>query len=374
MAGAVYVHIPYCVSKCPYCDFTSIPADDSLDAYIDSLCKEIEQRHSAISSAETIFIGGGTPTILKPHQILRLFHHLKSFLTISPFAEITVEANPCSLSPATIAALASAGVNRVSVGAQSFFDEELVTLGRKHRVDDIYTAVAELSKHGICNVNLDLIFGIPGQTAGTWRSSLEKAVSLRPAHISAYCLTYESGTPFDSLLKAGALKKKSEDEELDLYEHAREFLISAGYEHYEISNFAMPGKRCAHNLIYWLNEEYLGMGASAVSYLDGKRLANIREPANYIEAIHERNNATAEGELIALHMQAIETMIQRLRLSDAIDCRAFQTRFGVHPAELFGNVFNEFIERHLIEYRGEMIRSTFAGWRVANEIALRLLP
>jgi oxygen-independent coproporphyrinogen-3 oxidase len=374
MAGALYVHIPYCISKCPYCDFTSIPADDSIDAFIDSLCKEIEQRHSAISTADTLFIGGGTPTVLKPHQFFRLFHHLKSFLTISPLAEITVEGNPCTLSPAIIAALASAGVNRVSVGAQSFFDEELGALGRKHRVDDIYVAVAELHKHGIGNINLDLMFGIPGQTAGSWRSSLEKAVSLQPAHISAYCLTYEPGTPFDSLLKAGALRKKSEDEELELYEQAREYLLSAGYEHYEISNFALPGRRCAHNLIYWSNEEYLGLGASAVSYLGGKRLANVREPAKYIESMRERENAIAEAELISPHMQAIETMIQRLRLSDAIDCRAFQMRFGIHPAELFGNIFDESIERHLIEYREDTLRSTFAGWRVANEIALRLLP
>jgi oxygen-independent coproporphyrinogen-3 oxidase len=374
MVSAVYIHIPYCVSKCPYCDFVSIPADNSIAAYLDSLCHEITKRCSQVSATKTIYIGGGTPTVLSPEQISRLLLHLKRSFQISPAAEVTVEGNPCSISSSKVEALVSGGVNRMSIGAQSFTNAELRSLGRMHNCDDIHAAVSILRDGGIDNINLDLMFGIPGQTVETWRYSLDQALSLEPAHISVYCLTFEPGTRFDSLLKEGALQKKSEDEELEFYDAARETLTAAGYEHYEISNFAISGKRSAHNLVYWSNEEYLGLGASAVSYLGGKRITNLRAPAEYISAMNLTGESMKEVDEIPPSMQAIETMIQRLRLCDDIDCAAFSSRFGIHPIKLFGNSFDDLIREGFIKYRGEALSSTLRGWQLANEVAMKLLP
>ncbi|RJP17443.1 MAG: radical SAM family heme chaperone HemW [Candidatus Abyssobacteria bacterium SURF_5] len=374
MAEAVYVHIPYCSSKCPYCDFASVPAAGSVDRYLEALGEEIRQRAKHVSTVRTLHIGGGTPTVLSAAQITRLFHSLRSSFHISTGAEITLEANPCTVEREKIDAFISAGGNRVSLGAQSFIDSELTTLGRLHGSEDIYRANEIIRGSGIKNLNFDLIFAIPDQTIQSWRHSLEEAVSLAPEHLSTYCLTVEPGTPFDSLVEAGTFRRKTAEEELELYQAAREILIRAGYEHYEISNFAKPGRRASHNLVYWSNGEYLGLGASAVSYLDGKRVVNVRDPVRYMEAVCRRGHAVEEAEYIPLRMQAIETMIQRLRLSERIDCSSFRTKFGVHPVELFGGSFEQMVTEGYIEYEDDTIRSTFDGWRLANEVAMRLLP
>jgi oxygen-independent coproporphyrinogen-3 oxidase len=370
----VYAHIPYCFSKCPYCDFASVPADNSIDAYLDALGKEARNKCSCAAAPSTLYVGGGTPTILSAHQLSSLFRQLRTTFQIPSSAEITIEANPRTLSPDKVEALFAAGVNRMSVGGQSFVDSELRALGRTHQSGDIESAISLARRAGISNISLDLMFGIPGQTAETWRYSLRQALSLAPEHISAYCLTLEPGTPLHSLHQAGAFQKKSEDEELELYEAAHETLTSAGYEHYEISNYAIPGKRSKHNLVYWLNEEYLGLGASAVSYLGGRRIHNVREPSGYIDAMNAREDATEEIDEIPLRMQAIETMIQRLRLTDGIDCSSFSERFGVNPTHLFGDSFAELAKEGLLEVRNGALYSTSRGWRLANEVALRLLP
>ncbi len=371
MARAVYVHIPFCRSKCPYCDFASIPADDSLDAYLDALTEEVRQRSAEIG---TLYVGGGTPSILNEDQISRLFTQLQDSFCLSPCAEVTMEANPCSLTPSRMDAFAHAGVNRVSLGAQSFLDRELRALGRAHSAAQIDSAVSIIRRSGIKNLSLDLIFGIPGQTPESLKISLQKALDFRPEHISAYCLTFEPATPFFSLLNQGKLQKKTEDEELELYTLARETLLLAGYEHYEISNFALPGRRSAHNMVYWSNEEYIGLGAGAVSYLDGKRITNVRQPAAYIQLMKQRGSAVHESEDIPPRMQAIETMIQRLRLKEGIDCSSFKRRFGIHPSELFNGSFSALVGAGLLQYKDEVIFSTPDGWRLANEVALRLLP
>lgn len=371
---ALYVHIPYCRSKCRYCDFASVQVDGSVPAYLDALSMEATESSRIRQPIETVYVGGGTPTVLPRREIARLFELLGKHFDISSDAEITVEANPCSLGPETAKTLAGCGVNRVSLGAQSFVDTELGFLGRLHVAADILRCVSLLRDTGIENICIDLIFAIPGQTHESWRHSLSKAIELKPRHVSAYCLTFEPSTPLWQSLQNGSVEKRSDDEELELYEIARDTLIQNGYEHYEVSNFALPGKRSRHNMVYWSNEEYLGLGAGAVSYIDGVRVANMRGPAEYIRAMKANGRAACEIEEIPVRMQAIETMIQQLRMKDGIDCSAFKERFAIHPRELFDGAFDELVELGLLEHTPDTIRSTIKGWHLANEVALRILP
>ncbi len=371
---AVYVHIPYCKSKCPYCDFDSTLLDKSLSKYLYCLGLEIAGRRAEISTVETLYVGGGTPTVLSAEDIEWLLYLLREQLPVSRDAEVTVEANPGTLTRAKVSALAEGRANRVSLGAQSFVETELSLLGRTHTVSDIAKSVSLLRAWAIENISLDLIYGTPNQTMETWRESLERALDLRPEHISTYCLTYEPETRFGKLLKQGKLKKKSDDEELDLYETAHQTLIAAGYEHYEISNFALPGRRSRHNMVYWRNDEYLGLGAGAVSYLDGERITNYRDVADYIRAMDEELTAEDEVEEISPQMQAVETMIQGLRLSDGVDLAAFESRFFDNLSLFFKPQLDELVSLGLLEFTPAAVRCTLRGWHLANEIALRLLP
>lgn len=371
---ALYVHIPYCRSKCRYCDFSSVPANAGIPAYLETLAEEAAARGGAIGSIESVYVGGGTPTILTPEQIERLFERLSESFSISSEAEVTVEANPGSLGPETAAALAACGVNRVSLGAQSFVESELSFLGRTHGPEEIARPFSLLREAGIDNISLDLIYAIPNQTPESWRYSLARAIDLNPRHISIYCLTYEPSTPLRDSLENGVIERKSDDEELELYEIARDLLTRSGYEHYEISNFALPGKRSRHNMVYWLNDEYIGLGASAVSYIGGTRSSNLREPARYMEAMKKAGAATCETENIPPRMQAIETVIQRLRLAEGIDCASFERRFGMRPEKLFNGTFNELLDLELLEQTPGKIRPTTRGFHLASEIALKVLP
>lgn len=371
---ALYVHIPYCKSKCLYCDFDSVPLDGSVDAYLRALAKEAARASQTVPAVETVYIGGGTPTVLTPDEIRRLFECLRENFDIPSLAEVTVEANPCSLTPAKATALVASSVNRVSLGAQSFVDAELSLLGRSHDTEDTLRCFSLLREAGIDNMSLDLMYAIPNQSEESWRHSLARATELKPEHISTYCLTYEPGTPLWRLLQSGEIEKKSDDDELELYEIARETFSDAGYEHYEISNFALPCRRSLHNTVYWSNEEYLSLGASAVSYLDATRTANLRGPRAYTEAMESRGDAAVEVEKISPRMQAVETIIQRLRLREGIDCASFERRFGAHPGYFFGRSLPSMLELGLIEQRDGFMIPSIAGWHLANEVALRCLP
>lgn len=374
MSTALYIHIPYCTSKCPYCDFASVPLDTSVWAYLHALMKEAAKSSEALHFAETVYIGGGTPTLLTADQICWLFKELRHMFRFSPRAEITVEANPCSLEPEKTWALAANGVNRVSLGIQSFIDDELRLLGRRHKVECAVRGFSALREAGMSNISIDLIYAIPNQSPANWRYSLEQAIGLGPEHISAYCLTYEQRTPFWRLLQHGKIEKKSDEEELDFYEVTRKMLTRAGYEHYEISNYALPGKRSKHNMVYWSNEEYLGLGAGAFSYRRGTRTANLREPKDYIEAIETKGSATCEVDEISPGMQAIESVIQRLRVREGIDCHAFMKRFGLLPQDVCGDALSELVELDLLDHGSERIRPRLKGWHLADEVALKILP
>ncbi len=371
---ALYVHIPYCISKCRYCDFASAPLDGGVRDYLDAVAAEAKRVSRAIRCVDTLYVGGGTPTILSADMIAQLFECLNESFEISADAEITVEANPCSLTPDKAETLAACGVNRVSLGAQSFVDSELSFLGRSHRAGDISRGVGLLRRAGLDNISLDLIYAVPDQSPQSWRHSLWQAIELGPQHVSAYCLTFEPSTPLWRSLQNGEIEKKSDDEELELYEIARETLARHGYEHYEISNFALPQKRSRHNIVYWSNGEYIGLGAGAVSFVEGRRIANIRETNEYIKVMKTSGGAAREVELISPRMQAAETVIQQLRLREGIDRAAFANRFGRHPEEIFGGSFVELVEMGLLERTADAIRCPIKGWHLANEVALRALP
>jgi oxygen-independent coproporphyrinogen-3 oxidase len=374
MATALYVHIPYCRSKCPYCEFVSVPLDTDAWPYLRALIKQASNSLEVVPSAETLYIGGGTPTILTIEQISWLFANLRKIFCFSAHAEITVEANPCSLSQEKAYALAANGVNRLSLGVQSFVDTELQLLGRQHEAQDAARCFSRLREAGIGNISLDLIYAIPHQTLSSWRYSLEQAIELNPEHISAYCLTYEQNTTFWQLLHEGKIEKRSDEEELEFFETARRLLTRAGYEHYEISNFALPGNRSKHNTVYWLNEEYLGLGAGAVSYIEGIRTVNLCDPGKYIRAMEDPGIAVCEADKIPHRMQAVESILQQLRLREGIDCRAFMERFGFPLEEVLGDSLPELVELSLLEHASGRVRPLLKGWHLANEVALKILP
>ncbi|MGH2726197.1 MAG: radical SAM family heme chaperone HemW, partial [Actinomycetota bacterium] len=269
-AFGIYVHIPYCISRCPYCDFnTYVGIEDTAPAYVDALLREADAWSARASgrTAGSIFVGGGTPSLLDPPLMRALLDGLRRAFAVEPDAEVTIEANPETVDVSRLRAFRDAGVNRISFGAQSFRPHVLATLGRAHTAGRTVAAVREARAAGFDNLNLDLIYGTPGETLDDWRISLERAVALEPEHLSAYALTIEEGTAFGADVASGRMPGPDEDDQAEKYERALDLLSEAGYEHYEISNWARPGFACRHNLVYWTQGEYAGLGAGAHGHI-----------------------------------------------------------------------------------------------------------
>jgi oxygen-independent coproporphyrinogen-3 oxidase len=340
MARALYIHVPFCVRKCRYCDFYSIPLADpararpDVQAFLDALGAELARHAGQLQPPlGSIFVGGGTPTALAVDDLATLLAPLRGLA--GPDTEWTVEANPGTLDPAKAAALAAAGVNRVSVGAQSLHPRELQLLGRIHAPGDVADAVATLRSAGVGNIALDLIYGLPGQTPATWRATLEAALALRPEHLSCYCLSYEAGTPLAAARDASLLAEMDELTQEACYRAAIAATAGAGLEHYETSNFARPGRRCRHNLVYWHNEEYLGLGPAATSYLAGRRRTNRPDVRAYVESLQAGGDPPCEGEHLTGRTLMAETAMLALRLVEGLDRAAFRQRFGLDVLEVF---------------------------------------
>ena len=341
---SLYVHIPYCHAKCPYCDFNSYAATRwPEDAYADALLTELRARtrEAPFRSAmiATIFFGGGTPSLFAPATIGRLLDGIAATCAVAGDAEVTLEANPGTVERGRLAGFRSAGVNRLSFGVQSFQPALLTTLGRIHGPDESRAAVDAARAAGFDDLNLDLIFAVPGETRADWEADVAEAVRLAPEHVSAYNLTYEAGTPFHTLRARGALRPLDDEDELWMYQHARATLAAAGYAQYEISNFARPGRHARHNQSYWRGVDYLGLGAGAHSYAStpgwGRRWSNERIPDRYVAAV-ERGDATASRESLSFENAAAEFMFLGLRERRGVDPAAFAARFGaplddVHP-------------------------------------------
>lgn len=367
---AVYVHIPFCRRLCGYCDFYSVVLDEAaVGPLVDALLRELDEFSNRQElSVETIFVGGGTPTTLPPDELSRVLARLRSLARRDAPLEFTVEANPATVSSQIADTLASHGVSRVSIGAQSFEPAELRVLERTHQPPQVAETVAACHQAGLAHVNLDLIFAIPGQTLESWQASLEAALALQPEHLSCYALTYEPGTCLFDQLQAGRLTQVDPDLDASMYERAIDTLTDAGYVHYEISNFARPGCECRHNLIYWHNQPYLGIGPSAAGLVDGVRYKNVADVAAYTQAILAGRCPRAEQERRSPEQRARETAMLGLRLIEGIDRRRFAQRYGHDPVTFFGEAVRQHGQRGLLEVSDERLRLTRAGLLLADTV------
>lgn len=316
---AVYVHVPFCPSKCGYCDFNSYAmSGEIMDRTTRAMIQEIERSPWAGRPAKTIFFGGGTPTYLPAEQIVALLDAVRAVHPTLPDAEITSEANPGTVDMPKFAAMAKAGFNRISLGAQSFVDQDLVRLGRVHRSGEIERAVSAAREAGFKNLNLDLMFALPGQSRHAWEANLDRALSLGPDHLSLYCLTLEPNTPFYKEHLRGTLVLPDEDEQVAMYDRCVERTREAGLEHYEISNFARPGFESRHNLAYWRGEEYAGYGPGAVERVGMRRTTNWKHPERYIEVVEADRDLACEKDDLDQATLRLERIMLGLRLREGI--------------------------------------------------------
>jgi len=369
MAEYLYLHIPFCVRKCIYCDFLSVPYDESLVIpYTAALCKELELKKHLAGTLKTVFIGGGTPSTLPETCFSQIFSCIRENYTLSSAAEVTVEANPGAITKAKVAALLSLGVNRVSLGIQSFQDRELKTLGRIHTADEAISSAEMLRSAGIENFSFDLIYGIPGQGIETWNNSLSRAVSLNPKHISAYELTPEKGTVLNTLLESGILSLPGEDPVLDMYDLGIDYLESAGFGHYEISNYALPGFHCIHNLNYWNRGEYLAAGAGAHSFLRGFRAMNTADINEYVEKLGSEIIPEIESVEISGDEALREFIFLGLRKTEGIRL-ADADNLGLKLAE----AADEMAREGMLQNDGSLVRLTRKGLPIANAVIIQLL-
>ncbi len=373
MSGiSLYIHIPFCRRKCGYCDFYSVVPDAQRSAsLVDAVGKELDAWSRSLGPGQcvrTVFVGGGTPTAINTDSLCRLFDHVAQFLRRRPPSEFTVEANPETLNQENLDVMQRAGVTRVSLGAQSFRLDDLAVLERNHSVGDIDHALALIRRSAIREVNLDLIFGIPGQTVDAWGESLERAIASGVTHLACYGLTYEPGTRLYDRRARGEVRPCGEDEEAAMYELAIQTLTDAGFEHYEVSNFAKPGSRCLHNLAYWHNQPYVGVGPSAASYVDGERSRNIADVDEYVRRIRHGESPVIEAERLSGRARAGETAMLRLRLTEGIDRARFTADTGLDPVELFADPIRSHAAGCRIAVTPTHIRLTPAGFLIADVV------
>jgi oxygen-independent coproporphyrinogen-3 oxidase len=367
---ALYVHIPFCRVLCGYCDFFSVPhQQDQVEPFIAALLQDLERLRAAQPEPiETIFVGGGTPTTLTPAQLERVLTACRAFAGPDGLREFTVEANPATVTPEKAAALRANGVDRVSLGAQSFDPRELTVLDRDHDPDDVPRTIATLQAAGLSRFSLDLIFGVPGQSLTAWERNLDRALALGPEHLSCYALTYEPNTRLHAQRTAGKVTPVENDVEADMYEATIQQLSAAGFQHYEISNFARPGRTCAHNLVYWHNEGYLGAGPSAAGYVDNVRYRNVAHLQRYMQSITDGARPWAESEQPSVREQMRDTVMLGLRLLEGLDRAAFSRRFGVEFADVFAEPLKTNGEQGLLAISSQRVRLTHAGLMVADRV------
>lgn len=371
---SLYIHIPFCKKKCPYCGFYSLAGKDGLErVYVDILNEQIGRLEEKIS---TIYIGGGTPTVLRKNLLEKLLRGLKRFT--GDDIEFTVEANPESLDEEKLKLFLGAGVNRVSIGAQSFNDDKLKRLGRIHSAQEAEDAVDISRKAGFNNINIDLIFGVWGETVSGWRAELKKAARSPVKHISCYSLTYEENTALIAAKNAGKVLPLDEEVAADMYEHTIDYLPRRGFGHYEISNFAEKGYRCRHNLNYWNNDPYIGLGASAVSYLDGVRKMNVPDVKGYIEKVSKGEDPAASSEKLSDIDRAKETAAVKIRTKEGIDFGWFAEKTGLDLRGLEKDALPALVAKGLIEYKKKNkhrfgTRLTKKGFLFSDTVSSELL-
>lgn len=373
---ALYVHVPFCETKCSYCDFYSLPGGRrgrEPEAYLDGLDAELARRAPAGFAPRTLFVGGGTPTVLDAAELARLGEILRNRADLSGLEEWTVEANPGTLDPARVDALLAMGVDRVSVGVQSFDDAVLRSVGRIHDGETARRAVRDLRAAGVPRISADLLFAIPGQGMETFERDLDEAVALGTTHLSCYALLWEEGTTMLARETRGLVAREDEDIEREMLLRARTRLAGAGFRAYEVSNFAVPGQECLHNLVYWRNEPYLGVGVSAASYVDGVRSTNVRDLRAWMDRIDRGVDPAAESERLGPRGVLGETVMLGLRLDEGVDLAALSRRTGLDARGLFGDLLRRLASEGLVTVRGDAVRLTEEGIPVADAIMAQFL-
>lgn len=377
----LYLHIPFCVRKCNYCDFFSASGtQEEQAAYVSAIIQEIQsyQELSEEYEVQTIFLGGGTPSLLTPEQIEQIFNAIYHTFSVNENAEITMEMNPGTVDIEKLHAMKAAGVNRLSIGLQSAQDEELKMLGRIHTYEEFLETWKLTEKAGFENRNIDLMSALPGQTIESYEDTLSKVLALEPEHVSAYSLILEEGTVFydwyeKGKLDRGAWKLPSEEEEYAMGELTIQRLAEAGMHRYEISNYAKPGKECRHNLGYWDRTEYLGIGAGSSSLIKGERFDHIRDRKAYIEKIRNGESILIDREILSVESQMEEFMYLGLRKVKGVSRTDFQNYFGKNVNDVYGKVLDKLEEEKLLEYEDDRIRLTHRGMDVSNCVLAEFL-
>jgi oxygen-independent coproporphyrinogen-3 oxidase len=370
---ALYLHIPFCHRRCTYCDFnTYADLDDRFFPYARALAQEIHAggRGERVMS---IFFGGGTPSILPLALLGDILAACRDAFAVGVGAEITLEANPGTVDVKKLSGLLQTGFNRLSLGVQSARPSELALLGRSHTFEQARQAVAMARTAGYENISLDVIYGLPGQSLADWGVTLDATLALAPDHLSCYGLSVEEGTPLAAQIEAGLLPQPDPDTGAAMYELAEAWLDEAGFEHYEISNWAKPGCQCRHNLVYWRNEAYVGFGAGAHSYRDQKRWWNVLAPDEYIARVTAGESPVADMEQMGLDREMGETMMMGLRLSEGVATRVFQRRFQRTLMQVYGQELEELEAANLIEWDGQRVRLTARGRLLGNQVFVRFL-
>lgn len=374
----LYIHIPFCKRKCAYCDFlSSSQSDEAIEQYIEALICEISASYASEGrSVTSIFLGGGTPSVLEVHQMERIFDAIRSSYEIAKDAEISIEANPGTVSEEKLLCYKKLGINRISFGLQSANDEELKLLGRIHSYAEFLESFHLARKYGFENINVDLISAIPKQTLQSWEETLGKVIALEPEHISAYSLIVEDGTPFAKLYGENGPKESElpcEEEERKIYYRTGEKLKEAGYKRYEISNYSKIGKECRHNIGYWDRKEYLGLGLGASSLVEETRFKNTDSLQRYIQYTFQPSTIREDEVKLTVMNQMEEFMFLGLRKMDGISQRRFLQNFGKDINRIYGLQIQKLIEEGLLERVGDNLRLTEHGIDVSNYVFAEFL-
>lgn len=366
MGIGLYIHIPFCLSKCSYCDFYSITELSLIDEYVDAVVREINLYKGHLREVSSIYIGGGSPSVLEIRQIEKILRSCYEVFKISLNPEITIEVNPGNLKATVAQSYRFLGINRISIGVQSFGTADLRLLGRTHSVDDIYTTTRRLKSAGFANLSADLIFGIPYQSLESFINNIDTVASLGIPHISIYALSIEPNTRLHNLIKQGKVPKPDEDLTSEMYNQAVMHLQSKGYRQYELSNFAMPNMHCRHNLKYWTMTEYIGLGASSHSFYNLMRYSNVRDVSKYISHLKANQHPTEDTLKLQSQDLITEAIMLGLRLSKGIDFEKYKEYLNMQAlSDLIENDFVEVADCHL--------RLTKKAYFVSNKIIAMIL-
>ncbi|MCH7737190.1 MAG: radical SAM family heme chaperone HemW [Chloroflexi bacterium] len=390
----LYVHVPFCKTKCPYCDFNTYQGIENLmEPFLPALTAEIECWGETLArpAVNSVFFGGGTPSYLPPGYIEQILASVQDSFRVDPAAEITIEANPGDLDAAACEGILGQGVNRLSIGVQSLDNDLLNLLGRRHQASEAVQAFESARQAGFDNVNLDLMYGLPNQSMDQWRRTLDSLAGLAPEHISLYALTLEEGTPMHRWVEEGKIPEPDPDLAADMYGYARDALASAGYHHYEISNWSLPGRACEHNLVYWENGPYLGVGPGAHSHLGDWRFWTVLSPRDYnnkatawadagvqpadelVESVLQGVPTSGGWEHISQETACSETMFLGLRLLDGLHLSDASTRTGVDLAKKYQAPIEECIQLGLLEQDGDCLKLTKPSYLIANQAFTRFV-